>query len=66
MPIAAQPVAEVLTDLATTLRITDITWPRNDDYDFVRNGGWPGRVAVITSRTTGQTSSACLKANAAT
>jgi hypothetical protein len=37
MPIAEQPVADVLTELATALRTTDITWPRNDDEDFVGN-----------------------------
>ncbi|HLH84239.1 MAG TPA: hypothetical protein VKV38_13340 [Trebonia sp.] len=37
MPIAGQPVDDVLGELATALRITDITWPRNDDEDFVGN-----------------------------
>ena len=37
MPITEQPVADVLTDLATALRTTDITWPRNDDDHFVSN-----------------------------
>ncbi|MGH8921653.1 MAG: hypothetical protein ACRD0H_25510, partial [Actinomycetes bacterium] len=35
MPITAQPVAEVLAELADALRTTDMTWPRNDDEDFV-------------------------------
>jgi hypothetical protein len=35
MPISKQPVADVLADLADALNITDITWPRNDDEDFV-------------------------------
>lgn len=35
MPIAGQPIADVLADLADALLITDITWPRNDDEDFV-------------------------------
>ncbi|NBE91824.1 hypothetical protein FE391_00545 [Nonomuraea sp. KC401] len=37
MPISQAPVAEVLADLADALRTTDITWPRNDDEDFVDN-----------------------------
>ncbi|MET8862313.1 hypothetical protein ABZW11_05075 [Nonomuraea sp. NPDC004580] len=37
MPINQAPVAEVLADLADALRTTDITWPRNDDEDFVDN-----------------------------
>jgi hypothetical protein len=37
MPIAEQPVADVLGDLATALHTTDITWPRNDNDDFVDN-----------------------------
>ncbi|WP_200824073.1 hypothetical protein [Nonomuraea solani] len=37
MPISEAPVAEVLADLADALRTTDITWPRNDDEDFVGN-----------------------------
>lgn len=37
MPIAGQSVTDVLADLADALRITDITWPRNDDEDFVSN-----------------------------
>lgn len=37
MPITQAPVAEVLADLADALRTTDITWPRNDDEDFVDN-----------------------------
>jgi hypothetical protein len=37
MPISEQPVADVLADLADALHITDITWPRNDDEDFVGN-----------------------------
>jgi hypothetical protein len=35
MPVTKQPVADVLADLATALHTTDITWPRNDDEDFV-------------------------------
>ncbi|TDE54627.1 hypothetical protein E1295_14620 [Nonomuraea mesophila] len=35
MPISQAPVPEVLADLADALRTTDITWPRNDDEDFV-------------------------------
>lgn len=34
MPITEQPVAEVLGDLAASLRMTDMTWPRHDDDDF--------------------------------
>jgi hypothetical protein len=37
MPITEQPVADVLADLAGALRTTDITWPRNDDDDFIDN-----------------------------
>jgi hypothetical protein len=37
MPIAERPMADVLADLADALRVTDITWPRNDDEDFVGN-----------------------------
>jgi hypothetical protein len=37
MPITPRPVAEVLADLAAALRMTDITWPRNDDDGFVIN-----------------------------
>jgi hypothetical protein len=37
MPITELPVSEVLGDLATALRTTDITWPRADDDDFVSN-----------------------------
>ncbi|MFC4015730.1 hypothetical protein ACFOY2_51560 [Nonomuraea purpurea] len=37
MPISQAPVADVLADLAAALRTTDITWPRNDDEDFVDN-----------------------------
>jgi hypothetical protein len=37
MPITEQPVTGVLADLAGALRTTDITWPRNDDDDFVDN-----------------------------
>lgn len=37
MPITALPPAEVLTELADALRTTDITWPRNDDDDYVDN-----------------------------
>lgn len=37
MPITPQPVGDVLADLATALGTTDITWPRNDDEDFVDN-----------------------------
>jgi hypothetical protein len=35
MPITGRPVDDVLADLAGALRATDITWPRNDDEDFV-------------------------------
>jgi hypothetical protein len=35
MPVSEQPVADVLADLATALHTTGITWPRNDDEDFV-------------------------------
>lgn len=37
MPITKQPVADVLADLADALRITDITWPRNDNEDYVHH-----------------------------
>ncbi|WP_433435816.1 hypothetical protein [Nonomuraea sp. CA-141351] len=37
MPISQAPVADVLADLADVLRTTDITWPRNDDENFVDN-----------------------------
>ncbi|MFC4114189.1 hypothetical protein ACFO0F_16420 [Nonomuraea zeae] len=55
MPISQAPAPEVLADLADALRTTDITWPRNDDEDFVDNRalawsrcrdhlpGWPER-----------------------
>jgi len=36
-PITKQPVADVLADIADALRIIDITWPRNDDDDYVNN-----------------------------
>jgi len=35
MPLAEQPVAEVLAELADALRTTDITWPRNDGDDYI-------------------------------
>jgi hypothetical protein len=35
MPITTQPVAPVLAELADALRTTDMTWPRNDDGDFL-------------------------------
>jgi hypothetical protein len=35
MPLTTQPVGEVLAELADALRTTDMTWPRNDDEDFV-------------------------------
>ena len=35
MPIRQAPVSEVLADLAHALRMTDMTWPRNDDEDFL-------------------------------
>ncbi|MDX3109211.1 hypothetical protein ACIBO5_38625 [Nonomuraea angiospora] len=37
MPISQAPVADVLADLAAALRTTDITWPRNDDENFIDN-----------------------------
>lgn len=37
MPLDAQPVTDVLAELADALRATDMTWPRNDDDDFVDN-----------------------------
>ncbi|MFC5823044.1 hypothetical protein [Nonomuraea insulae] len=37
MPISQAPAPEVLADLADALRTTDITWPRNDDEDFIDN-----------------------------
>ena len=37
MPIRQAPVADVLADLAHALRMTDMTWPRNDDEDFLDN-----------------------------
>ena len=36
MPRRRAPVADVLADLASALRVTDMTWPRNDD-DFLDN-----------------------------
>jgi hypothetical protein len=35
MPITEQPVADVLADLASALRMTDMTWPRQDDGGFL-------------------------------
>ncbi len=35
MPIRQAPVTDVLGDLAHALRVTDMTWPRNDDEDFL-------------------------------
>jgi hypothetical protein len=35
MPIRPAPITEVLGDLAHALRVTDMTWPRNDDEDFL-------------------------------
>lgn len=35
MPMRQAPVADVLGDLAHALRVTDMTWPRNDDEDFL-------------------------------
>ncbi|MFC7529365.1 hypothetical protein [Actinoplanes sp. GCM10030250] len=35
MPAVECPVDEVLTELADALRTTDMTWPRNDDDEFV-------------------------------
>jgi hypothetical protein len=37
MPIRTAPVADVLAELAHALRLTDMTWPRNDDDDFLDN-----------------------------
>jgi hypothetical protein len=37
MPIRQAPIADVLGDLANALRATDMTWPRNDDEDFLDN-----------------------------
>jgi hypothetical protein len=37
MPIRQAPVTDVLGDLAHALRATDMTWPRNDDEDFLDN-----------------------------
>lgn len=37
MPIRRSPVADVLADLAGALRVTDMTWPRDDDEDFLDN-----------------------------
>ena len=37
MPIRPAPITEVLGDLAHALRVTDMTWPRNDDEDFLDN-----------------------------
>lgn len=36
MPVAEQPADEVLAEIAGALRRTDMTWPRNDEHDFVR------------------------------
>ncbi|MFF4147743.1 hypothetical protein ACFY0A_42215 [Streptomyces sp. NPDC001698] len=35
MPLAEQDADEVLADLAAALRLTDMTWPRQDDKDVV-------------------------------
>lgn len=35
MPLAEQAVPEALADLAAALRLTDMTWPRQDDEDIV-------------------------------
>jgi len=35
MSIRAAPVTDVLGDLAHALRVTDMTWPRNGDEDFL-------------------------------
>jgi hypothetical protein len=35
MPITTEPVGDVLAELADALRTTDMTWPRNDDEDFL-------------------------------
>jgi hypothetical protein len=35
MPISPVPVDDALTELADALQVTDITWPRHDDEDFV-------------------------------
>ena len=48
MPIRPAPVTEVLGDLAHALRATDMTWPRNDDEDFLDTGRWPGPAAATT------------------
>jgi hypothetical protein len=37
MPITARPVADVLAELADALRTTDMTWPRNDDENFLEH-----------------------------
>lgn len=35
MPIVEVPVAEALADLAGSMRLSDLLWPRNDDESFV-------------------------------
>ncbi|WP_377273773.1 hypothetical protein [Peterkaempfera sp. SMS 1(5)a] len=35
MPLTEQPVEDTLSDLAAGLRVTDMTWPRQDDPDFI-------------------------------
>ena len=35
MPLAARPAEEVLAELASALRQTEMLWPRHDDEDFV-------------------------------
>jgi hypothetical protein len=35
MPLSGQPAEEVLAELASGLRQTDMLWPRHDDEDFV-------------------------------
>jgi hypothetical protein len=35
MPIRPAQVTDVLGDLAHALRVTDMTWPRNNDEDFL-------------------------------
>lgn len=44
MPITTQPVTQVLAELTDALRTTDMTWPRNDDEDFLthRALAWSG------------------------
>ena len=51
MPMRQAPVTDVLGDLAHALRVTDMTWPRNDDEDFLDTRAWACPVAATTCPT---------------